>query len=242
MDRQFPYGGSWHIANQMQKLSAQRRPRSPGRDSYQGQSEVIDADVKHRTKQMNGRGSNSIGSFHQKSDLKMNQGTAEVSKVHEQDMDIGYENNSTAVAFETLEMKFLDEIVNLTKEQSDLEDAENARHREKLMEINTHYQEKILSLRAQQAKQREEFLHKELQARRHQYQKSGLGQHPNMGIGDTRSTALPAGGEAPHAYATDLYDSYRERSRTPGAGLAQNHDARMRYSSGRVYIAGNRYY
>ncbi|KAK6929002.1 hypothetical protein RJ641_005207 [Dillenia turbinata] len=274
MDRQFPYGGSRRLANEMQKLSAQRRLRSPGRGNYQGQSEVIEADVGHQYMsskveeqwQMSrdeleelrpmsphmpsegnfnilykGRGSNSVGPFHQKPDLKMNQGN-EVSKVHEQDMDIGYEDNSTVVTIDVLEMKFLDEIVNLTKEQNELEDAENARHREKLMEINIQYQEKILSLRAQQAKQREEFLHKELQARRHQYQ-SGLGHPPNnMGIGGTRSTAIPAGGEAHHAYATDLYDSYREQSRTPGAGMAQNREPRIQFSSGRVYVAGNRFY
>ncbi|KAK9280168.1 hypothetical protein L1049_013855 [Liquidambar formosana] len=42
---------------------------------------------------------------------------------HEEDMDIGYEENSVSQTFEGLEQKFLDDIRKLTKEQSDAEDA-----------------------------------------------------------------------------------------------------------------------
>ncbi|KAF8397999.1 hypothetical protein HHK36_016925 [Tetracentron sinense] len=53
------------------------------------------------------------------------------AQAHEQDMEIGYEDNPLPQTFESLEQKFLDEIMKLTKEQSNAEDAENARHREK---------------------------------------------------------------------------------------------------------------
>lgn len=49
---------------------------------------------------------------------------------HEQDMEIGYEEHAMPQTFESLEQKFLDDIMKLTKEQQEAEDAENARHRE----------------------------------------------------------------------------------------------------------------
>ncbi|XP_022861753.1 uncharacterized protein LOC111382113 [Olea europaea var. sylvestris] len=48
----------------------------------------------------------------------------------EEDMDIGYKDNSMSQTFEGLEQRFLDDIMKLSKEQTDAEDAENARHRE----------------------------------------------------------------------------------------------------------------
>lgn len=47
-----------------------------------------------------------------------------------EDMDIGYEDNPISQTFEGLEQKFFDDIMKLAKEQSNAEDAENARHRE----------------------------------------------------------------------------------------------------------------
>lgn len=48
----------------------------------------------------------------------------------EEDMDIGYEDKHLSQTFEGLEKRFLDDITKLSKEQIDVEDAENARHRE----------------------------------------------------------------------------------------------------------------
>lgn len=45
-------------------------------------------------------------------------------------MDIGYEDNPISQTFEGLEQKFFDGILKLAKDQSNAEDAENARHRE----------------------------------------------------------------------------------------------------------------
>lgn len=51
---------------------------------------------------------------------------------HEQDMEIGYEDNPPPLTFEALEKKFKDETLKLLKEQLDAEDAEIIRHREVL--------------------------------------------------------------------------------------------------------------
>lgn len=52
------------------------------------------------------------------------------SQTHEENMDIGIEGNALLQTFEGLEQKFHDDIMKLAKEQNDIEDAENARHRE----------------------------------------------------------------------------------------------------------------
>jgi len=52
------------------------------------------------------------------------------SQAHEEDMDVGYEGNHLSQTFEGLEQNFRDDILKLTKEQNDAEDAEYARHRE----------------------------------------------------------------------------------------------------------------
>ncbi|KAL0436236.1 UNVERIFIED_CONTAM: hypothetical protein Sradi_0331500 [Sesamum radiatum] len=53
------------------------------------------------------------------------------SQPQEEDMDIGYEDNRVLHTFEGLEQRFFDDIMKLSKEQIDAEDAENARHRER---------------------------------------------------------------------------------------------------------------
>lgn len=52
------------------------------------------------------------------------------AQAHEEDMEIGYEDNALPQTFEGLEQKFIQDIMKLTKEQQDAEDTENARHRE----------------------------------------------------------------------------------------------------------------
>ncbi|KAF8403394.1 hypothetical protein HHK36_011496 [Tetracentron sinense] len=134
---------------------------------------------------------------------------------HEQDMEIGYEDNTLPQTVEGLEHKFLDDIMKLTKEQSDAEDVENARHREKIREINAQYQEKLTVLRACHANKRENFLHRESQAQQHKYQQSRISHYSNsMGPSDTHryggAASRAAVNEAHQAYATDQFDSYRD--------------------------------
>lgn len=168
------------------------------------------------------------------------------SQVHEQDMEIGYEDRPSPLPFEGLEHKFLGEITKLIKEQSDKEDAENARHREKMIEINTQYQEKLLSLRAHQANRREEFLRKESQARLQQYQQTAMNHNPkNTGRGDAQSHSSRAAAtaeEARQAYAISQFDSSREQPQYPSRRRGQSTEGRVPYPSGRVYNTGARYY
>ncbi|KAI8563337.1 hypothetical protein RHMOL_Rhmol03G0104300 [Rhododendron molle] len=78
-------------------------------------------------------------------------------QAHEQDMDIGYEDKPSTPSFEGLEQSGLFQ---------------------RIIEINAQYQEKLSSLRAQQAKRREEFLLKEAQARLHQYKQAASNHYP----------------------------------------------------------------
>ena len=52
------------------------------------------------------------------------------AQAHQDDMEVGYEDNNLPQTFEGLEQKFIQDLMKLTKEQHDAEDAENARHRE----------------------------------------------------------------------------------------------------------------
>lgn len=59
------------------------------------------------------------------------QSTSETrSQPRNEDMDIGYEDSPLLQTFQGLEQKFLDDIMKLANEQNDAEDAENSRHRE----------------------------------------------------------------------------------------------------------------
>ncbi|XP_077245195.1 uncharacterized protein LOC143885096 isoform X2 [Tasmannia lanceolata] len=157
---------------------------------------------------------------------------------HEQDMEVGYEENSPAQTFEGLEKKFLDEIMKLAKEQQEAEDAEIARHRE----------EKLMSIRSRQTSEREEFLRRESQVRQHQYQQARLSHYHNKSTGPSDPHAYPASGaleETHRAYAAGgQFDSYRERSQFLGGG--RNHggfeSTRGPYPGGRAYDSGSRYY
>ena len=51
------------------------------------------------------------------------------SRPHDENMEVGYEQNLLSQTLEGLEEKFLDDIMKLAKEQNDAEDAENIRHR-----------------------------------------------------------------------------------------------------------------
>lgn len=167
------------------------------------------------------------------------------SQSHEQDMEIGYEDGgSSALTFEGLQQKFQDELMNLVKERYDAEDAENARHREKVTEINTRYQEKLSSLRTDQANQREEYLRKESQDRLRQYQQPEVGHHTiQTGTGDHHSYNGASVAEARGSYGSGQNDLYRERSPFFGGGVGQGTEARIPYPEGRAYNnTGARYY
>ncbi|KAJ8568346.1 hypothetical protein K7X08_027879 [Anisodus acutangulus] len=127
-----------------------------------------------------GQGSEASRSYYQgqRTDPRLaleNQGGKDPrAQPREEDMDIGYEDKPVQQTLEGLEQKFLDDIMKLTKEQNDAEDAENSRHRERINAINTQYQEQLVALRARQASHREEVLRRESHARKQQYEQVAL--------------------------------------------------------------------
>ncbi|XP_010263065.1 PREDICTED: uncharacterized protein LOC104601440 [Nelumbo nucifera] len=163
----------------------------------------------------------------------------------EQDMEVGYEDNPLPQTFEALEQKFNDEIMKLTKEQNDAEDAENARHRERTSEINSQYQEKLTSLRARHASRRDEFLRRESQARQQQYQQAGMSHYQNnTGPSDPQGYggSVAAAGEPHGSYGMGQFDSYRERAQLLGGTRGHGFESRGPYPGGRAYNTGGRYY
>lgn len=166
------------------------------------------------------------------------------SQHHEEDMDIGYEDNRGPQTFEGLEQGFLDDIMKLSKEQTDAEDAENARHRERINSINTQYEGQLLALRARHASRRDEFIRRESQARQQQYQQIVMDQYPTSGHGPNSDPRGPTGsGGDPHrSYNSDSYDSYRERGRFQGNARDHGYEPKVPYPRGRAYDTGSRYY
>lgn len=166
------------------------------------------------------------------------------SQPREEDMDIGYEDNPSSRTFEGLEQRFLDDVMKLSKEQTDAEDAENARHRERINTINAQYQEQLAALRARHSGRRDEFLRRESHARQQQYQQATMDHYPNSGMGpsDPHGYGGAAGSESHRTYNVDQYDSYRERARFLGSTRDHGFESRGPYPGGRVYDTGSRYY
>lgn len=166
------------------------------------------------------------------------------SQPREEDMDIGYEDNPSSRTFEGLEQRFLDDIMKLSKEQTDAEDAENARHSERINTINAQYQEQLAALRARHSGRRDEFLRRESHARQQQYQQATMDHYPNSGMGpsDPHGYGGAAGSESHRTYNVDQYDSYRERARFLGSTRDHGFESRGPYPGGRVYDTGSRYY
>ncbi|KAJ1297762.1 hypothetical protein BS78_01G401600 [Paspalum vaginatum] len=158
--------------------------------------------------------------------------------------------------FEGLEQSFHEDIMMLSKELQDAEDAENSRHRERLKEINAQYQEKLLALRAQQANYRDEFLRKESLARQQQYQQASMNHYANnSATGEQHGyhptadgTPVAAGGaygEAHRAYSSGQYESFSGSPDYPefhggGRGRGRGFEHRGQYPGGRAYNSGGR--
>ncbi|KAG1333902.1 Centrosome-associated protein CEP250 [Cocos nucifera] len=170
------------------------------------------------------------------------------AQARQEEMETGFEDNTLPQTFEGLEQKFLHDIMKLSKEHQDAEDAENARHRERLSEINAQYQEKLLAVRARQATHREEFLLKESQARHQQYQQANMSSYQNSagpseayGYG-TAAAAGNAYGDAHRAYAASHFDPYGERSEFMGSARGHGFEPRGQYPGGRAYNMGGRHF
>lgn len=150
---------------------------------------------------------------------------------HEEDMEIGYEDKPSPLTFEVLEHKFQNEILKLIKEQSDAEDAEIIRHRERINEINNMFQEQLAALRARQASRREEFLHNEAEARLRKYEQVVSGNSlTRTGIDDLHEYAGPAAISGQRRYSSRQNDHNSEEPRTyHGVGRNQVTEGRVPY-------------
>ncbi|KAI3797888.1 hypothetical protein L1987_33152 [Smallanthus sonchifolius] len=208
-----------------------------------------------------GQGADASRSYYQsqgqRSDQRLSsekQGNDLRSLPHEENMEIGYEDNVPGQTFEALEQRFYDDILKLTKEQNDAEDAENARHRERVNAINAQYEEQLAALRAMHTNRRDEFLRRESHARQQQYQQAAAMEHHQytanpMGFNDPHhGYSAPAGGESQRPYNNNNnaphVDSYRDRPRFAGRDSRDpGFESRGgQYPGGRVYGSGSRYY
>ncbi|KAK9062688.1 hypothetical protein SSX86_019877 [Deinandra increscens subsp. villosa] len=217
-----------------------------------------------------GQGADASRSYYQsqgqRSDQRLppeKQGNDLRSLSREEDMEIGYEDNATGYTFEALEQRFYDDILKLTKEQNDAEDAENARHRERVNAINAQYEEQLAALRARHTNRRDEFLRRESHTRQQQYQQAAAMEHHQytanpMGFSDPHhGYSATTGGESQRPYNDNHnnniphVDSYRDRprfagrdSRDPGFEPrgGQYAGGGRGYGSGSGSGSGSRYY
>lgn len=169
------------------------------------------------------------------------------SQPRDDDTEIGFEDKAVYQTFEGLEQRFYDDILKLTKEQNDAEDAENARHRERINAINLQYEEQLAAMRARHTSRRDEFLRRESHIRQQQYQQAAMEQqYTNNPIGFNEPHGYNAG-EPQRAYSnTPHVDSYRERPRFTGGNRDSRDpgfESRTQYPGGRVYgSSGSRHY
>ncbi|PKU60423.1 uncharacterized protein LOC110100787 isoform X1 [Dendrobium catenatum] len=255
------------MAAQMQQMSAQRMQYNSGVGNFSGHADEEhqyisskaerqwqwDMDGPKGAKPMSpnmykeGQGSDSSRSAYQgqRPDSKIGL-EKQMIRDPRDSKEVGYDESNHPQTFEGLEEKFLEDIMKLTKEQEEAEDKENTRHRERLSEINTQYQEKLVTVRAQQASLRDEFLRKESQVRHKQYQQASISNyHPNeaYGYGSAASAAAAAGHGDPHqAFGRGNIDPYREGPEFGGAARSRDFDPRGQYPGGRAYNSGGRYY
>nr|GEU97310.1 hypothetical protein [Tanacetum cinerariifolium] len=209
--------GSSHMFNEGQGADASR-------SYYQGQGQRSDP---------------RLASEKQGNDLR--------SQPRDDDMEIGFENEVVNQTFEGVEQRFYDDILKLTEEQNDAEDAENARHRERINAINLQYEEQLAALRARHTNRRDEILRRESHARQQQYQQATMEhQYTNNPIGFSEPHVYNVG-EPQRAYNnTPHVDSYRERPRFTGGNRDSRDpgfEPRGQYPGGRVYgSSGSRHY
>lgn len=247
----------------MNRYSGQQEPMHPDDEGYQyGSSRQWDRDAQRGSMELppyqfneGQRGDPSRSSFQgqrveAKQDLEKQTNSDQRGQAREQQMQPGYSDNSLPQSFEGLEQNFFEDIMKLAKEQQEAEDAENARHRERLSEISSQYQEKLLAIRARQSAHREEFLRAESQVRLQKYQQTNMNSYPNgadpgMSYGGYGSLGPDPGmgGEPHRPYGRGQYDSYRDRPHYPGPGGGRGrggYDTRGPYPGGRAYNSGGR--
>lgn len=258
------------MAAQMQHMSSQRMQYNTGMDEHQympskaeGQWQWDSRGDPKGTHSMSPdiykegqRSDASRSTFHgQRPDSKMalekQLGSDSRSQPRQDDVEAGFDDINHPPTFEVIEEKFLLDIMKLTKEQHEAEDKENARHRERLIDIDTQYQEKLAAIRTRQAALRDEFLRKESLARHQQYQQLSMmsSYHKNSGLRETYGygpapPAATAAQGAPHqGFGRGNFESYRERPEFVDEARIREFESRGQYPVDRAYNSGGgRYY
>lgn len=179
--------------------------------------------------------------------LEKQMGRDSRSQPRQDDKESGFEDINHPPTFEGLEEKFLQDMMKLSREQYEAEDKENSRHKERLIDINTQYQEKLAAIRARQAALRDEFLRLESHARHQQYQQSSaMGYQKNAGPRETygygQTSADPHLGGPQQAFGRGSFEPYGERPEFTGDARIREFESRGQYPGGRAYNSGGRYY
>ncbi|KAJ7548640.1 hypothetical protein O6H91_07G020800 [Diphasiastrum complanatum] len=139
---------------------------------------------------------------------------------------VGHEQPPFPRTLEELEQRFLEETMELSKQQAAEEDRENDRHQEQLRAIHEHFQQRTIQLRSKQTEQRKEFLQHEVQSRQ-QYQQQTASNH-FVSSGGSRN------------YGNNSYEQYDADAITdvhgPKAGFESFRDsAKRKGNSAHVY-------
>ncbi|KAL4576693.1 hypothetical protein LXL04_012791 [Taraxacum kok-saghyz] len=225
MNRQGPYGDpnvNRYAASQPPQMSAQRMQQNAQTHDFHGRQHwdtnpyiELNPMSPHSYSQGNycyeaGHKVNNIIQSHERIPNQNQTNNKPRLQSHEQDMEIGYEDtNNPHLTSEGLEQRFQDEIMKLIKEQSNAEDEENARHKKRIVEINTRYQENLSSLRVRHESRVGEFLQKESQTRVYRYQQAA-----NANVMKERGPHDYGG-----PYGTIPDESYREHPQYREAGI-----------------------
>ncbi|KAJ1393794.1 Zinc finger, CCCH-type [Sesbania bispinosa] len=231
MRQQGQYGdpsANTYVAAQMHHMAGQRVKTKSGNFEGRVEAFTLEREDPYANIKPEGHGDDASSSYFQgprpdpKLALQNRSNGDSRSQAHEEDRDVGYEGSH--LSLEGLEQNFHDVIIKLTKEQHDAEDAEHARHREKINAINTQCEKKLAALRARHSSRRAEFLRWESLTRQQQYQQiirdpySSSGMAPRDPHGYSNVNASAAGGEVQQGYSPDHFDPpYRERARFPGS-------------------------
>lgn len=234
-----PFGEERQIANQLEARRQWEHDNQNGSFSvapygHKGGSHYIDQNQDHRT------------NMEKESGITKDQDLAP-------DMESGYGQQSMPQTLEALEHRFVQETMELTKELNDAEDKESARHRERMRSIREQYQQNMVTLRAQQAKYREDFLRRESQLRQQQYehhqQQTGSNYYNynlsrpmsgfNSGVHDQIGHRIGSadrnevfGGYGSHKGEGPYYNASHGFNRNPGYDAGMLHPGNHGYDSG----------
>jgi len=226
-------GRTEHTASQRQH-SRSRSPRWRPRNSHE---EKHAAD--HHFSQIEGRRKSEGGSSHGRSspnfassylskadrgsyqrhgqalERSMYEGEKWVPDVRGKELDPGFRGDQRVFphTLEELEQEFSKEALELFRMKCTDEDEENMKHRERLSALREAFQKNMISIRVRQAKQWEDFMHRETHALQRQYQQQLDRSHSSYnGIGNAGYGSI-TGGVSGHNHYMENSITERQNSR-----------------------------